>query len=112
MLYNEHGIATKRKAKENSLISSPGVARLTGHNIMNDKPHRMDSFRLEGSVYIHNKIHVCTVTAWMGAYDIFYEMRDFSSFWGFSLILKYFFFTFVHSFYCFNLKSATLFQME
>lgn len=61
MLYTTNMYTQKRKAKENSLISSPGVARLTGHNIMNDKPHRMDSFRLEGSVYIHNKMHVCTL---------------------------------------------------
>lgn len=97
-------VYTKRKAKENSLISSPGVPRLTGHNIMNDKPHRMDSFRLEGSVYIHNKIHVCT-----GGcdgkiyYNIFYEMKDFFLF-GF-VNLEIFFF-------CFNLKSATLLQMK
>lgn len=83
---------TKGKAKENSLISSPGVARLTGHNIMNDKPHRMDSFRLEGSVYIHNKIHVCTLVV-MGKYNIFYEMKDFSSLG--LLILKYFSFALI-----------------
>lgn len=83
---------TKREAKENSLISSPGVARLTGHNIMNDKPHRMDSFRLEGSVYIHNKIHVCTLAV-MGKYNIFYETKDFS--FLDLLILKYFSFALI-----------------